>query len=127
MVFGPKPRDFSLSMPKRPRRFAFASALTIKAKEGNIIVIDKIKVEKGKTKEIALMLRSLNITSKALLVIDSSDGLLKRATRNIKKLSISSPSTLNIYEILSHDKLILTGDALSAIENRGQSINRGRK
>lgn len=119
VAFGPKPRDYSLSMPKHLRKLALASALTAKIKENNIIVIDEIKVEKGKTKEVARMLRSLNIAGKALLVAaTNSDDLLKRAVRNIKGLSMSSPSTLSTYEILNCDKLILTRDALSAIENR---------
>ena len=121
VAFGPQPRDFSLSMPKRLRKLALASALTSKIKENDIIIIDEIKSEKGKTSEMALMLRSLSITGKALLVVDSGNDLLKRAARNIKGLSMSSSSTLNTYEILSHDKLILTGDALSAIESRAQA------
>jgi large subunit ribosomal protein L4 len=120
VVFGPQPRDYSLSILKRQRKLAFASALTAKMKEGDIIVVDGVNVEKGKTKDMTRILDSLNIKKKALLVVMRSDDLLKRAARNIKRLKMSSPSTLNVYEILSHDKLILTVDALGAIESRSQ-------
>ena len=125
VAFGPQPRDYSLSMPRRLRKLALASALTAKIKENDIIIIDEIKVEKGKTKEVARVLRSLNIAGKTLLVAANSDDLVRRAVRNIKGLSMSSPSTLNTYEILSHDKLILTEDALSAIENRSTVSAKG--
>jgi large subunit ribosomal protein L4 len=118
VVFGPHPRDYSLSIPKYLKKLALASALTAKIKENNIIIIDEIKAEKGKTKEIERVLRSLNIAGKALLVVANSDDFLKRAVRNIKELNISPSSTLNTYEILSHNKIILTKDALLAIESR---------
>ncbi|MBT9131695.1 50S ribosomal protein L4 [candidate division NPL-UPA2 bacterium Unc8] len=117
VAFGPQPRDYSLSVLKRQRKSALVSALMAKMKEDGIIVVDRVNVEKGKTKEMASILHSLNIKKKVLLVVTSGDDLLKRSARNIKRLNMSSPSTLNAYEILSHDKLILTVDALEAIES----------
>ncbi len=116
IALGPKPRDYSYTLNKKVKRVALKSALSSKVAEQEIIVVDEIAMTEIKTKTIANMLTNLNVDSKALIVTcDKNDNVVKSA-RNIPGVGTAFTGSLNVYEILNHDKLIITKDAVSKLE-----------
>ena len=116
VVFAPQPRDYVVKVPKKVRRLAMKSALSSKLSAGDIIVVDKIALSEAKTKVIARMLKDLGVEKKALLVMAGPDEQLIRASRNIETLSGTNVGTLNVYDILRANKLIILQDAVKGIE-----------
>ena len=116
VVFAPQPRDYVVNVPKKVRRLAMKSALSSKLSAGDIIVVDKIALSEAKTKLVARMLKDLGIEKKALLVMAGPDETLIRAARNIESLSGTNVNTLNVYDILRANKLIILQDAVKGIE-----------
>ena len=115
VVFGPHPRDYSYSVPKSIKRLALISSLNAKLNDKNMIVIDEIKLEKPKTKEFAAVLRNLKAERKPLLVLEEKDATVVRASRNIANLLLRDYKSLNAYEVLKQQKLVLTQKALAAL------------
>ncbi|MGJ4851987.1 50S ribosomal protein L4 [Bacillota bacterium Meth-B3] len=116
VVFAPKPRDYGFSIPRKVRRLAMKSALTSKVVDGDLIVLDKLELSESKTKLVAKMLKDLGATRKALLVIPGKDESITRAARNIEGLKTAYVNTLNVLDILGHDKFIVTQDAVRLVE-----------
>lgn len=117
IVFGPHPKDFSYTLSKKIRRKALIQALASKIKEKNVIVLYELKIEKPKTKEVAGVLKKLNILDeKNLLVVKSLDENLKMAGRNLADLKMMNVKDLNAYEVLNSSKVILTKEAFMEIE-----------
>lgn len=116
VVFAPQPRDYVVNVPKKVRRLAMKSALSSKLSAGDIIVLDKVALSEVKTKVVAKMLKDLGIEKKALLVMAGPDENLIRASRNIETISGTSVNTLNVYDILRANKLIILQDAVKGIE-----------
>ena len=116
VVFAPQPRDYVVNVPKKVRRLAMKSALSSKLSAGDIIVVDKIALNEAKTKLVARMLKDLGIEKKALLVMAGPDETLIRAARHIESLSGTNVNTLNVYDILRANKLIILQDAVKGIE-----------
>ncbi len=111
VVFAPKPREYSLGVNKKIKKLALKSALSAKALENEILVLDAISMEEIKTKKIADMLKNLKVDSKALIVLPEKDEKVYRSAKNIPGVTTSFVGTLNVYELLKHDKLIITKDA----------------
>ncbi len=116
VVFAPQPRDYVVNVPKKVRRLAMKSALSSKLSSGDIIVVDNIALSEVKTKVVAKMLKDLGVEKKALLVTAGPDENLIRASRNIETLSGANVNTLNVYDILRANKLIILQDAVKGIE-----------
>jgi large subunit ribosomal protein L4 len=116
-VFGPQPRSYSYRLPASARRSALRSVLALKAKEGTLIVIDKITIEPAKTKVVAKMLVDLGLTS-ALIVVEVGNPSLERAARNIPSLKVVRVEGANVYDILRYRHLILTRGAVVALRGR---------
>lgn len=116
VVFAPQPRDYVVNVPKKVRRLAMKSALSSKLSAGDIIVVDKIALSEAKTRLVARMLKDLGVEKKALLVMAGPDETLIRAARNIEILSGTNVNTLNVYDILRANKLIILQDAVKGIE-----------
>lgn len=116
VVFAPQPRDYVVGVTKKVRRLAMKSALSAKFSAGDIIVVDKIALKEAKTKYIARMLTDLKVEKSALLVMPGSDEQLVRASRNIASLTGTYVNTLNVYDILHANKLIILSDAIKGIE-----------
>lgn len=116
VVFAPKPRDYRYSIPKKVKRLALKSALSSKLKEDELIVIDSIKFEAPKTKDMIKMLDAVKADKKALIVISEKDENIIRSASNIKGVRTALVSTMNVYEIVNHYSLILTKDAAKKIE-----------
>ena len=116
VVFAPQPRDYVVNVPKKVRRLAMKSALTEKFNDGDIIVVDQIKFEEVKTKYAARMLDALKVEKRSLLVLEGRDESIIRATKNLPILDDSYVNTLNVYDILRANKLIVTRAAMENIQ-----------
>jgi len=116
-TFGPHPRDYSYRLPKKARKGALLSALSLKNHEGKIIVLDKFELEAAKTKLMVQALGELNVTS-ALIVIAQSDERIQRSARNLPKIKVLKVEGLNVYDLMRHEHLILTDGALKLLEER---------
>ncbi|MFD1350433.1 50S ribosomal protein L4 [Oceanobacillus caeni] len=110
-VFGPTPRSYSYKLPKKVRRLALRSALSSKVKEDNLVVLDGISIEAPKTKEVVNMLGALKVADKALIVTDNRDEVVARSANNLQSVKVLTVEELNVLDLLTHDKLILTKDA----------------
>ena len=115
-TFGPRPRDYSYSLPRKAKRKAIKSALSAKFKEKEILILDRMDLQEAKTKKMASILVNLRSGKKPLLVIEEGNEMVRRAARNIEGVKIISPNSLNLYDLLNHNKLILTKEALAKIE-----------
>lgn len=116
VVFAPKPRDYRYAVPKKVRRLALKSALSSKVIDNELIVIDDIKFEAPKTKDMVKMLDAVKADKKALIVMSEKDDNVIRSASNIKGVRTALVSTMNVYEIINHYSLILTKDAAKKIE-----------
>ncbi|MBT3362283.1 MAG: 50S ribosomal protein L4 [Chloroflexi bacterium] len=116
VAFGPRPRSFSQRMPKKMRRLAIKGVLSTKVTDDQLIVLDKLEMTQPKTKEMEAILNALNIKSSALIATAEADANVVKSSRNIKGINITPAALLNVGDLLSHRKLILTVDAVAKIE-----------
>ncbi|MBK9069915.1 MAG: 50S ribosomal protein L4 [Myxococcales bacterium] len=114
-VFGPKPRSYEYKMPKKAKRLALCSALSLRANEKKLIVLDKFETA-GKTKEVATALAKLGADRKALIVDQGDNDMLARGARNLEGAKWLSVDGINVYDILRHDTLIMTSEAMKNLE-----------
>lgn len=114
-VFGPKPRSYEYKMPKKAKRLALCSALSLRANEKKLIVLDKFETA-GKTKDVATALAKLGADRKALIVDQGDNDMLARGARNLEGAKWLSVDGLNVYDILRHDTLIMTSEAMKNLE-----------
>ena len=114
-VFGPHPRDYSYSLPKKVKRKALKSALSAKVKDGDIVVLDALTMETPKTKEMVKILNNLRVDD-ALLVTAAKDEVIEKSARNIPNIKTLVANGLNVYDILAYDKLVITKDAVAKVE-----------
>ncbi len=117
-VFGPKPRDYSYSLPQKVRRLALISALSSKLKDDKITILDKLELKRIKTKDMVAILRALKAENKSLLILANPNDEVRKSSRNIVSFHLGAPFNLNTYDILNHDKLLITQEALSRLEER---------
>ena len=115
VVFAPTPRDYSKKMNKKEKRIALKSALTSRVEEGKFIVLDELKFDAPKTKEFAQVLKNLE-ADKALVVINDNDTNVVKSAANIPTVKTACTNTINVYDILKYDKVIVTQDAVKTIE-----------
>ena len=116
-IFGPQPKDYSFRMPRKARKEALLSALSLKHRDGKIIVVDKLELEEAKTKLMVKALAELKVTS-ALIVISQPDEKVERSSRNIPVLKVLRVEGLNVYDLLRYEHLILTEGALKLLGER---------
>ena len=115
VVFAPTPRDYSFKMNKKEKRAAMKSVLTSKLNDGELIVVDEIKFDEIKTKSMTKMLENLK-ADKAYVVLAGPDRNVFLSARNLQNVRLSQAGTLSVYDMLKYGKLILTKDAVKAIE-----------
>ena len=116
-VFGPRPRDYSYRIPRTARREALLSALSLKKRDGKLMVVDKLELDAAKTKIMVQALAELKVES-ALIVIAEANLKIERAARNLPKVKVLRVDGLNVYDILCYEHLILTEQALKRLEER---------
>ncbi len=113
IVFGPKPRDYYIKLPKKKKVIAKYLSLSEKIKSGSLIVVNQLPVEVRKTKDMVAVLNKLQLNSeKILLVAKEIPSNIKLATRNLQYLSVQRVNDLNAYVILNHNKLVITKEAM---------------
>ncbi|MDD5903135.1 MAG: 50S ribosomal protein L4 [Oscillospiraceae bacterium] len=116
VAFAPKPRDYSYTLNKKVKRLALKSALSVKAAEEAIIVIDDLKVEEIKTAAFAAFLKNINVSGKALVVTENVDEKVVKSARNIAGITTTIATILSPYMILNNRKLVVSKAALAKIE-----------
>ena len=114
-IFGPMPRDYSLSLNKKVRRAALRAALSLKRQEGKLILLNGFPMEGFKTRQVLDVLKKFQVQD-ALIVTDGSDPYLERSARNIPEIDVLRYEGLNVYDILNHEHLILLRPAVEKIE-----------
>jgi large subunit ribosomal protein L4 len=115
VVFGPRPRDYSYTLPRKVRRLAMKSALSGKVLDNNMIVLDELRFDLPKTKAMLQTLDSLNIDQKALVVVADDHNVIKSA-RNIPGVKPLPVDYINVYDLMNYDILLITKDAVARIE-----------
>lgn len=116
VTFAPKPRDFSYSLPRKVKRLALKSALSSKVLNNEIIVIDDLKFDAPKTKDMTNLLTKLNANKKALIVMGDKNTNVIKSANNIPNVQTALVNTLNVYDILNHNSFIITKDAVRKVE-----------
>ena len=116
VALGPKPRDYRYSINKKLKKIALKSAISAKYEAYEIFVVEDLKMDEIKTATIAKMLKGLEIDSKALIVTANCDENVYKSARNIKGVTPTYVDVLNAYEVLKHDKFIISKDAVAKIE-----------
>lgn len=116
IVFGPKPRDYSYRLPRKVRRLALKSALSSKVMDSNIIVVDTLSFDEPKTKLMMETLELLNAGAKTLVVTADGDVNVYKSARNIPGVKSLKVDYINVYDLLNHDTLLITKDAVARVE-----------
>ena len=116
IAHGPKPRTYGLAINKKVKRLAMKSALSSKVLDGEMIVLDSLKLDAIKTKEIVKVLSALETGKKTLIVLPEKDDVIYRSARNIAGVKVSLVNTLNVYDILNCNSIVVLKDAVAKIE-----------
>lgn len=119
VVFGPTPRSYSYKLPKKVRRLALKSALSSKVKEEGIIVLDTLAIDVPKTKEIINLLGALKVDDKVLIVTADKNVTVAKSANNLQTVKVLAVEELNVLDLLSYDKLIISKDA---VEKAGEVL-----
>jgi len=115
-VFGPQPRSYRQKMPRKMRRLAYRSALSVKAQEGQIIVLDDLQIEGPKTQEMLSILERLDLDASVLILLPQRDENVEKSARNIPDVKTLRASYLNVRDLLNYDYLLMPLEALEVIE-----------
>lgn len=116
IIFGPKPRDYSYTVPKKIRRLAMKSALSTKFNAQSIIVLDTLSFDEMKTAKMAGVLKALKIDSPALLVLAEKNPNVEKSARNIPAVKTALVNTINVFDILKYDRFVITKDAAMKVQ-----------
>ena len=116
VALGPKPRDYSYTINKKVKKLAMVSALSAKAAEESVMVIDNLTMDEIKTKAVADMLKAMGVDGKALIVTNEMEKNVYLSARNIAGVKASYVGMLNVYDVLNHDKFIVAKDAVAKLE-----------
>lgn len=115
IALGPKPRSYKYAIPKKMRQLAFRSVLTSKVQEGNLIVVDKLELNEIKTKNMVNVLNNLK-ANKALIMLSEKNLNVQASSRNIENVKTTLVNTINIFDLLKYDSLVVTEDAVKKLE-----------
>ena len=118
VVFGPRPRDYSLKVPKKMKTLAFRKALSERLLAGDVMVVNNLKLDDHKTKPFAAALRTLASAKTVLVVDDQVDDNLKLASRNLPSVTVERADSVNVYQLLRFDKIVVTKSALEKLQAR---------
>jgi len=115
-VFGPQPRDYSYSMPKKEKRAALAAALSSKVGENRMVLLDKLELAEPKTSEMSELLKTLGVAESALVLINAENKNVALASRNMPNIKVLRMENINVYDLLKYRYLITTQDALTTMQ-----------
>ena len=116
IALGPKPRSYRTDMNKKTKRVALFSALSAKVAEGKLIIVDDIACTEYKTKTMVNMLKALNVDNRALVVLDAVNPFTVKSCANIERVETTLATTINVYEIMKADKMVITAAAVKKLE-----------
>ena len=116
IALGPKPRSYRTDMNKKTKRVALFSALSAKVAEGKLIIVDDITCTEYKTKTMVNMLKALNVDNRALVVLDTVNPFAVKSCANIERVETTLATTINVYEIMKADKMVITAAAVKKLE-----------
>ena len=116
IALGPKPRDYSYRLNKKERRLAIRSVLSSKVLENNLVVVDSMNFDAIKTKNMVSALSNLKVEGKTLIVLPEKNENVQKSARNIEGVKTSLVNTINVYDLLKYNKLVLTVDAVKSLE-----------
>ncbi len=116
VVFAPKPRDFSQKINKKMRDAAFASAISQKIAQNEVVVLDKIELQEQKTKEVANMLDAFGLNKRTVIVTAENDPTVLRCAKNIENVSVAEVNLLNVCDVVENTNIVITVDAIKKIE-----------
>ncbi|MGI5835357.1 MAG: 50S ribosomal protein L4 [Chloroflexota bacterium] len=115
VAFGPHPRSYAQRLPRKMRRLALRSALSSMVADEKLLVLEQLELTSPKTKEMAVVLKTLGIDGKAMIVLPEMDEIVGKATRNLPEVMTVVPSTMNLLDLMSRDKVVMTVDAVNAV------------
>jgi len=119
VAFGPKPRDYTTRMNQKARRTALLGALSVRARDGNVVIVEPPQLAEPKTKPVAELLKKVGLEGKKILwVFDRTGATLYKSSRNLAKVETSESATLNTYELMNCDCLVLTEGGLKSLTER---------
>jgi large subunit ribosomal protein L4 len=118
VALGPRPRDYTYGIPKKVRRAALCSALSLKVQEGVFKVVDRLDIPDPKTKHIVTVLKDLGVGRRTLILLSERDRNIHLASRNLPDVQVLPVAGLNVYDLLLHDHIICTKDALTKLQER---------
>jgi large subunit ribosomal protein L4 len=116
VIFGPKPRDYSYTIPKKVRRLAMKSALSSKLLDNHLVIVDEIRFSEIKTKSMVSMLAKLKVENSALLVMEDKNDIVERSARNIIGVKTARVNTINVFDLLKFEKMVVTKAAVEKIQ-----------
>ena len=116
IVFGPRPRSYAYSIPKKKYHAALRSALSARLAEGAVMVLSDLSLPEPKTKLLAKMLTKLALTSKTLIVLGNDGGSIERAARNLSDVKLTTPESLNVYDVLRYHAIVIPEGVLSRLQ-----------
>ncbi len=118
VVFGPRPHDFSIKVNDKVRRLAFRKALSERLHAGDVVVLNELKLSTARTRDFLKTLEGLNLPAGTLLIVAEPDANLRLASRNVRKVQVTTGSDLHTYQVLWPDKIVVTEEAFRKIEAR---------
>jgi large subunit ribosomal protein L4 len=118
IAWGPRPRDYSYELPKKLRRQALALALSARKGEEAVTIVEDFELPEPKTREMVKVLKGLNLNGKVLLLTGGASENLRRASRNLPGLTVTTAQRVNTYDVVSHGRIVLTESALKQLEAR---------
>ena len=119
IIFGPQPRDYYQKMSKQKRRIALSMAFANLVKENNLVLVDLIKFDEAKTKNVASFLKNLKVDGKKVIIaLSKNDDVVKTAAKNIKNVVVEQIANLNAYQVLWADKVVTTPEAIDSIKEK---------
>jgi len=116
VTFGPKPRDYRIKIHKNVKRIAIRSAFSSKVQDQDLIILDSLNMSAPKTKEMVALLKNLKVDRKALFITADPEKNIYLSARNLPGISVTFSGSINVYDILLHDKLIIVKDAVGKLE-----------
>ena len=117
IALGPKPRDYRYTINKKERRLAIKSVLSSKVLEKNLVVVDKLELDEIKTKNMVNVLENLKVEGKTLIILPEKNLNVQKSAKNIEGVKTGLVNTINVYDLLKYNKLILTVDSVKSLED----------
>ncbi|MCL2390466.1 MAG: 50S ribosomal protein L4, partial [Endomicrobia bacterium] len=118
VIFGPEPRDYYTKLSKQKKKLSLSMAFSAQLQNGNVIVVDPVKISEAKTKKVAELIKNLKLEGKKVVFAVNNDADFKLAARNVENVVVENVKNINAYQVLWADKLIITPEAIEILKER---------